>query len=158
MLNKGLIWPGGSGQGLGAVSLSSIGRVDVDVVGSEIARPHTGTATAHAQFNADGNEIAQHAIVHTSFAKSVLDAAATSENIRKIYVGAARIDFHSRTSSCGENASPIRICPGKHGFNERGSGNCHGYLSRGVIARRSANFYLDYTCGAFTVCDDLQCQ
>ena len=32
------------------------------------------------------------------------------------------------------------------------------YLSRGIIVGRSAHFYLDYTRGAFAVCDDLQCQ
>jgi hypothetical protein len=85
----------------------------------------------------------------------MLDAAATSENIRKIYVGAARIKFHSRTPGCSENASPIRICSSEHGFNERRSGNCDGYLSRGVIGRRSANFYLDYTRSPFAVRDDL---
>src|ERR1700680_2950345 len=159
IVNKGLIWTPLSISGtLDGGKLGAIGGIDVHVVGSEIARPHAGTATTHAQLHADGNKIAQHASVHTSFAKSMLDAAATSENIGKIYADAARIDFHPRTSGCGENASPIRICPGEHGFNERRSGNRDGYLSRYIIAGGSANVYLDHACRAFAVCDDLQCQ
>src|SRR5947209_14275754 len=128
------------------------------VVGSKIAGPHVSTSAAQAELHANWNKIAQHAAVHLWFAKRMLDAGTTSESAGEINVRTARLDFDSGAPGSRENAPPIRVGAGEHGLHQGGSGNRGGYLSCGIVACRSANFYFNYARGALAVCNDLQCQ
>src|SRR4051812_6760349 len=110
--------------------LSSVARIDANVLAREIAGLITGPLVTQPKMNSNYDSFVFQVADRFGFRKRIFAAALTDQNISKMNSNFARVEFHTRTPHCSENSAPVRIGAVTGRFYQRRGSDHRSHLPR----------------------------
>src|SRR6267142_1130582 len=119
------VYAQGSGICTG-LRLGSVGGIDANVIGSEVAGPVARNGFACVEVHDDGNSFCQQLVACGAFVK--IERLAAPEDLDSGHgdFHEGRIEFDTGAARGRENAAPVGIGTRKSGFHEGRCSDCFG--------------------------------